>query len=172
MSDSSRDSTEVANCDTGCHIKVWTKERRGRWDEFREGFPEEVTFSQTLNNIIQFGVLGSFFQLAAKFPCDLKLVFSSPWGPQIPFCKMRLLSINSESFESQPPLRRISESQSPSCQKNADRSLSVMGQRVFVDALTPRKPSVDPRLKSQSSVILLERYHCRAGPAFRQSLSP
>lgn len=97
-------------------------------DEFREGFPEEVTFTQTFNSTIRFGVLGSFFQLAAKFPCDLELVFSPPWGPQVPFCNIRLLSINSEYFKSQSPLRRISESQSPSCQKNADRSLSVMGQ--------------------------------------------
>lgn len=31
MFHSSGDSTEVANCDTGCHIKVWMKEHRGRW---------------------------------------------------------------------------------------------------------------------------------------------
>lgn len=76
--------------------------------EFREVFPEGVTFSQTFNSIIQFGVLGSFFQLPAKFPCDLELLFAPTLGSPDPFKAV------AESFGSQPPLRRVSESQSPS----------------------------------------------------------
>lgn len=33
---SSRNNTELVNCDTGCHTKVWAIEHRRGWDEFRE----------------------------------------------------------------------------------------------------------------------------------------
>lgn len=51
----------MANGDTVCPIKVWGKEEKGKWNEFREGFPEEVALTQPLNGISKVWCLGFFF---------------------------------------------------------------------------------------------------------------